>query len=139
MLIKLVPTYQGVEALDVIRRFRPVIIFMLSNRKVLYYHCGHGKLCDSSGEALKKAERFISLYHKLAEAGPPKKAPFYICDCMSPGCPCKGNCNNIAVREIEYPDKHQQIFWLCENCLHEFLCAYPELEEEYGVEEDEGS
>ncbi len=132
MSIRLIPGTEDIETSNNEWWFRPVVILKLSHKKELYYHCGRDKIFNSQGVAFERAKRFISLYHKFAEAGPPKRAPFYICDCMSPGCPCKGNCNNIATREVEYPDKHQQCFWLCENCLHEFFCGFPELKEEYG-------
>ncbi len=73
MLIKLIPTSEDVEASDGGWWFRPLVIFKCSNRKELYYYCGRGKLFDRSNQAIERAERFISLYHKFAEEGPPKK------------------------------------------------------------------
>ena len=129
MLLKLEPNFAETETSDG-WWFYPVVHFRLSNRKILIYECGNGKLFRDQNIAFQRAERFISLFNKLMDMGPPKKPPFYMCNCTLPGCPCKGDCNEIAVREVEYPDKHQQLFWLCENCLHEFFCGFPELEEE---------
>lgn len=132
MLIKLVPATNGHGCF-----FSPVVVLKLSNKKELHYYCGRRKLYNSSKKAFKRAERFISLFNKFAEEGPPKRTPFHVCECVEVGCPCKGDCNNIAVREIEYPDIHQQVVWLCQDCLHEFFCGCPELEEEYGYERED--
>lgn len=72
MLIKLIASSEDVEASDDGWWFRPVIIFILSNGKVLYYHCGRGKLFDKPSQAVERAERFVSLYNRLVNTNPPK-------------------------------------------------------------------